>query len=119
MELSETVLRNAVWEGRLTGASASEPAVSVTWLDRPVEGIDLTPEGDGRWRLRVPVPTEAVADGVQTFVIADAASGTRLASFTLIAGAPAADDIRAEIELLRAELDMLKSAFRRHCVETA
>ena len=29
------------------------------------------------------------------------------------------DDIRAEVDLLRAELDMLKSAFRRHSVETA
>jgi hypothetical protein len=26
--------------------------------------------------------------------------------------------LRAEVDLLRAELDMLKRAFRRHCVET-
>jgi hypothetical protein len=29
------------------------------------------------------------------------------------------DDLRAEVDLLRAELDMLKRAFRRHCLETA
>jgi hypothetical protein len=29
-----------------------------------------------------------------------------------------AEDIRAEMDLLRAELDLLKQAFRRHCVET-
>jgi hypothetical protein len=28
------------------------------------------------------------------------------------------DDLRAEVDLLRAELDMLKRAFRRHCLET-
>ena len=92
----------------------------MTWLDRPVEGVELTeldPE-QGSWTLRVPIPSEAVADGVQTFVISDGESGEKLASFSLIAGAPAADDIRVEIELLRAELDMLKRAFRRHCLET-
>lgn len=119
MELTETILRDAVWQGILTGVPDAEPNLLVTWRDRPVEGIELAPDDSGRWTLRVPVPSEAVSDGVQTFVIADAGSGERLASFTLIAGAPAADDIRAEIELLRAELDMLKSAFRRHCVETA
>ena len=28
-------------------------------------------------------------------------------------------DLRAEMDLMRAELDMLKRAFRRHCVETS
>jgi outer membrane protein assembly factor BamA len=37
----------------------------------------------------------------------------------LIAGEALGDDIRVEVELLRDELDMLKRAFRRHCVETA
>jgi hypothetical protein len=41
-----------------------------------------------------------------------------LEKFTLIAGDVLGDDIRAEVDLLRAELDMLKRAFRRHCVET-
>ena len=37
----------------------------------------------------------------------------------MITGEPLGDDIRAEVELLRAELDMLKRAFRRHCLETS
>ena len=120
MELTETTLRNGTWEGLLTGASEdSEPALEVRWLDRPVDGVELSAAENGAWRVRVPVPSEAVADGVQTFVISDAGNGERLASFSLIAGAPAGDDIRAEIELLRAELDMLKRAFRRHCLETS
>ena len=32
--------------------------------------------------------------------------------------AGAAEDIRAELSLVRDELDLLKRAFRRHCVET-
>jgi hypothetical protein len=56
---------------------------------------------------------------VQVFLINDAATGETLDSFTIITGEPLEDDIRAEVELLRAELDMLKRAFRRHCVETS
>ena len=36
----------------------------------------------------------------------------------MITGEPVEDDLRGEIDLLRAELDMLKRAFRRHCIDT-
>ena len=45
--------------------------------------------------------------------------GTVLDRITLMAGAALDEDIRAEIALLRDELELLKSAFRRHCAETA
>ena len=64
------------------------------------------------------MPQEAICDGVQTFAIREAASDEVLGSFTLIAGEALGDDLRAEVSLLRAELDMLKRAFRRHCLET-
>ena len=72
----------------------------------------------GCWDVAIPIPAEAVADGVHTFVISDEVDDARLGDFTLIAGESVADDLRAEMELLRAELDMLKRAFRRHCLET-
>jgi hypothetical protein len=56
-------------------------------------------------------------DGVQTFVIQNA--GQTLGSFSIVSGRPLDHDLRSEIDLLRAELDLLKRAFRRHCVETA
>jgi hypothetical protein len=65
------------------------------------------------------VPVDAIEDGVQIFIKFDAMDGTQVGHFTLIAGEALGDDIRVEMELLRAELDMLKRAFRRHCVETA
>ena len=73
----------------------------------------------GRWTVRVPIPADLISDGVQSFVISDATTGTTLSSFAIIAGDALAEDIRAEMDLLRAELDLLKRAFRRHCVETA
>lgn len=122
LQLTKIRFRNGTWEGRLSSASASaeRPGITVMFQDQPVQDVQLHEgERDGEWTLRVPVPAEAVADGVQTFVIFDDAGNSRLGDFTLIAGEAVADDLRAEVELLRAELDMLKRAFRRHCLETA
>jgi len=80
--------------------------------------VTVALEGD-QWFVRVPIPMDRVADGVQTFVITDVASDSVLNSFALFAGEALAEDMRAEMDLLRAELDMLKQAFRRHCLEVA
>ena len=118
LTLTKIRLRNGVYEGRISGAETT-PDIRVTYLDQPVAGFDLqTGDGLGFWNLSVTVPPHAVADGVHTFVIVDGADDTRLGDFTLLAGEALADDLRAEVELLRAELDMLKRAFRRHCLET-
>ena len=66
----------------------------------------------------MPIPKSAITEGVQSFIVCDAQTGTKLGDFTLLAGDVVGHDIRVELQLLRAELDMLKRAFRRHCVET-
>jgi len=78
-------------------------------------------EGDagvGKWFVRFRLPVERLSDGVQTFVIEDADTGDALAHETVIAGEVLDEDTRAEVALLRAELDLLKRAFRRHCSES-
>ncbi|NCO85924.1 MAG: hypothetical protein GW886_04745 [Rhodobacterales bacterium] len=120
MTLTRTRLLAGQWEAVLSAPDGARPEIAVTHLGRALAGVEVTQtEEAGQWLLRVPVPLEAIADGVQTFVITDAATGAQLDSFTIIAGEALAEDLRAEIDLLRAELDMLKRAFRRHCVETA
>jgi hypothetical protein len=101
----------------LTGAGAGTPALEVTHLGRALDGVSVMPGPQGSHVVRVPIPVEALSDGVQTFLIR--AAGETLGHFTVIAGVPMEDDLRAEIDLLRAELDLLKRAFRRHCAETA
>jgi hypothetical protein len=118
MTLIATRIVAGVWEGVLTGSGAEAPALDVTHLGRALEGVQVLPGAvNGAYAVRVPIPVEALSDGVQTFLIR--AGGETLAHFTVIAGVPMEADLRAEIDLLRAELDMLKRVVRRHFAQTA
>lgn len=118
MTLTGTGLQAGQWEGVLTGAGSEAPALQVTLGGDVLAPPDLTRDADANtWRVRVNVPADRISDGLQTFVISDDA-GQLLASFSLMVGEALAEDIRAEMDLLRAELDLLKSAFRRHCSES-
>lgn len=114
-------LSNGIWTGTVTTTQkpATEPNLRVMHLGKPIPGLTVT-EGEAthEWNLTIPIPLTAISDGVQVFLILDADTEEQLDSFTLISGEGLQDDIRAEVELLRAELDMLKRAFRRHCLET-
>lgn len=121
MQLTKTRLIEGVWEGVLqtNRPGRYQPKIEVTHLEAQVTGHSVK-AGDeaGVFVIRVPVPVELLSDGVQTFVIHDADTGDVLNSFAILAGEALSDDIRAEVQLLREELDMLKRAFRRHCLET-
>lgn len=119
--LTKTRFHAGVWEGFLLGDdTGATPQLAVTLRDQALSGVSVTQdEVPGRWLLQVPVPVEAVGDGVHTFLIADLETDGLLGSFSLISGEVLTDDLRAEVDLLRAELDMLKRAFRRHCLETS
>ena len=119
-KLINTRIRAGIWEGLLIGHS-NPPQIEVMHLEMPLKDVRVTADTaqPGQWAVQVPIPLQALSDGVQTFVIRDASTGAKLAHFTVIAGAALEDDIRSELDLLRAELDLLKRAFRRHCVETA
>jgi hypothetical protein len=119
--LTKTRLFEGVWEGVLTreGEGNLQPDIEVTHQGVRIENVRATEDARaGHWVLRVPIPPHLIADGVQTFVIRDRRSGDVLDSFALVVGDALAYDIRAEVTLLREELDLLKRAFRRHCLET-
>jgi hypothetical protein len=118
-QLTKTRIRAGIWEGVLSGPT-DQPQLEVVLLEAPLPGLTVTPIPDrpGEWAVRVAIPAEALSEGVQTFLIRNKPTGQTLAHFTIITGVAMEDDMRAEVDLLRAELDMLKRAFRRHCVET-
>lgn len=114
-------LRAGVWEGVLdVGHGGAAPGIEVLHLGERLDGVTVTPDPDapGRYAVAVPIPAEMLSDGLQTFVIRDAGRGETLSSLAVLAGAPLEEDLRAEIALLRAELELLQRAFRRHCRET-
>ncbi|MEM8578077.1 MAG: hypothetical protein AAGF60_09525 [Pseudomonadota bacterium] len=111
-------IKGGVWSGLLSGDVVGVPQVKAHHAQREVEGVKVTERGADGWLIQVPIPADTIADGVQTYVLT-LADGTDLGSFALLAGEGLGHDIRAEMALLRAELDMLKRAFRRHCTETS
>jgi len=120
--LTKLRLIEGVWHGVLTRGTQDtwQPDIEVTHLDQEIKGVEVEHDRvEDCWYVRVPIPADRIADGVQTFLVRDRQEDSLLASFAIVAGDALAEDIRAEIGLLRAELDMLKKAFRRHCVETA
>jgi hypothetical protein len=120
LTVTKTRLFQGMWEGIVTGAPAgTRPSIAVTHLEQPVPGAEVLEAAEGTgWVLRIPIPREALSDGIHTFLIRDGETGETLNSFAILAGEALASDIRAEVDLLREELDLLKRAFRRHCLET-
>jgi hypothetical protein len=108
------VFRGGVWKGRLTGfAAGTPPEVTISGDGGILPGVSLAPDGQGAWIISVPIPAESLGEGIVAFVVTDAHSGTRVGEIVIAVGGAADDDLRAELGLLRAELELLKRAVRR------
>lgn len=117
MELVESRIQAGRWTGlvRLDGPS---PGFAVTLGDRALAGLREEPAGDGLVRLVLDLPATVIGEGLQAFLLTAAGRAEVLGRFVLFAGAAVEGDAAAEIALIRAELDLLKAAFRRHCAAT-
>ncbi|MBB5723029.1 hypothetical protein FHS72_002665 [Loktanella ponticola] len=112
-------LSAGVWDGTLTGPVDASPVLVMRHNDEIVPGLAIEKLAEGRWFVQAPVPVDLINDDVQTFVIVDESTNAILNSFTVFAGDQMSDEMQVELDLLRAELDILKRAFRKHCIETA
>lgn len=118
--LSGPRIEAGIWRARLEGpAGATPPPIAALHRDREVGAPSVTPVPGraGAWDLRLPVPAEIIAEGIETVVIVERGSNSVLAVFSLATALPSEDDLRAELARLRAEFDLLSRAFRRHCAE--
>ena len=115
-------LKGGIWQGVLSRTDAPGRILLVHMAARVGEARVAPDEAEGRWRISAALPLERLSDGVQTFLLVeDGGAGTeplrpggqQLASLTLVAGDLLEDDLRAELNLMRAELDLLKKEFRR------
>ena len=120
MKLTTTRIKEGVWQGIVAPSTEDAPPLEVTHQGNIIADISLQQDADtGHWYLSVPIPPSAISEGVQTLIVRNTETDAAIGHLTLMAGEVLGDDIRAEMDLLRAELDMLKRAFRRHCTETA
>ena len=111
-------IRAGVWQAEIAGDASPQPDVSASLQGNWLDDVQLHyNEIRGFWQITVPIPVATINDGIQTFVVHNA-HGETLAHFSILAGDAATEDLRAEIDLLRSEMDILKAAFRRHCAET-
>jgi hypothetical protein len=117
LSVTRTRFAAGIWEGEVHGAGDRRPPVEVIYAERPVPDVSLSADEAGRWRMRFAVPADAVSEGVHTLLIRSADTGETLDSLTMLAGDPMDGDLRGEVALLRAELELLKRAFRRYVRE--
>jgi hypothetical protein len=109
--LTSAQLRAGIWDFSVT--CATTPALIASHEGQPLPGLRCDPDADtGSWRCSLPVPAAILSEGMQTIVIRTAA-GVTIGSLAILSGAALAHDIRAEMDLLRSELDLLKAAFRQ------
>lgn len=115
LRLTRQAFRNGIWQGVLEGAGASPPDLTIGLGGEALGPAQLTAiEGqEGAFTVHATIPAAALGEGVHTFTIST--DGRMLAHFTIMTGDATADDLRAQLGLLREELDLLKRAFRRHC----
>ena len=118
MTLTRTRLQGGRYEGILT-ADDMPPVIEAVHMERIIGTADVSPStGKNRFQVGFDLPASVVSDGVQVVSLRSASDGEVLDRITLLAGAALDEDLRAEIALMRDELDLLKRAFRRHCTET-
>lgn len=106
---------SGVWHGLVETEKpqSAAPNLFVSHKGDAIDGVEITPgEAPGTWVLRVPVPREVLNDGVQTFLVCDAEEETVLSHFAINCGLIVEQDVLAEMDLIRAELEILKRAVR-------
>ena len=116
--LDKTSLRGGVYQGILAHkgrARVNVPDLVAEHGSRELPlSLALIAGTTNQYQVTAEVPARLISDGVQFVIIRPKQGETPLASFAVIAGDGVPEDLVTEVALLRAELEMLKRAFRRH-----
>ena len=116
--LQRVALRGGIYQGLLTG-TGPQPELVAEFEGSMITAPEVATVSDaeGEFSVRLELPNDLLAEGLQTVVIREKVSGDVLDTVSVLAGLDTPDDIRVEVQLLRAELELLKRAFRRHITE--
>ncbi|PPB82415.1 hypothetical protein LV82_00345 [Albidovulum inexpectatum] len=112
-------IQDGHWEAELESQNTDPPIVELVHQGESIaEAPAQAAEGQDKWRVRLELPAHLMSDRVQTCLVRLRGQPEPLCRFAVLAGDALEGDIFAELEALRAELDLLGRAFRRHCRET-
>ena len=119
-------LRGGVWRGQVRRARAPG-RILLVHMGEVVGEAGVKPLSEGVWHVSAQLPVDRLTDGAATFALHEDSgvggdalqpASACLATLPLIAGQALHRDLRAELTLLRAELDLLKREFRRHAARS-
>ena len=114
-------LKSGIWQGVLR-RDTPPGRLLLVHMGARVGDARATAQDDGSWRIAAAIPPQKLSDGVQTFLLLEdqgegaeppQAGAWHLSSLSIVAGELVEEDMRAEINLLRSELDLLKKELRR------
>ena len=114
---TETLVKIALDGGRYEGelTATQDTGIEAIHQGKVIAAARLDRAGeDSPVRVSVDIPPEVLSDGVQVVSLRSTVSGAVLDKVIFLAGDALDDDLRAEIALLRDELELLKGAFRHH-----
>lgn len=111
MALIQTRIIDGVWEGLLSG-STMEPRLisSFNGMEIPVT---WEAESANDYKVRIELPRSMLTIGKHVVSIQHQDTGEQMSQFMISVGEDSLNPHEAKIEHLRAELDLLKSAFRQ------
>ncbi|MGB5871919.1 MAG: hypothetical protein WBH04_17150 [Albidovulum sp.] len=117
LSLIESKINAGFWQGLVLQEppGAGLPQIAISHLGEVLENLEIAAAKGGAWAVSVAIPPRVLCDGLQVFLLCDLQSDEVFGHFSILTGAAVAEDSLAEIALLRAEVDMLKKAFRSHC----
>ena len=106
------------WRGTLTGRMPLR--LCVTCSGEVVASARISGPASGPWQVDVDLPGSVLSDGTHSMLLVTCGEDGQpgpgapvLGRLDLRMGQPLAEDLIAEIALLRAELDLIKREFRR------
>lgn len=114
-------LKSGIWQGVLR-RDTPPGRLLLVHMGARVGDARATAQDDGTWRIAAAIPPQKLSDGVQTFLLLEdqgegaeppQAGASHLSSLSIVAGELVEEDMRAEMNLLRSELDLLKKELRR------
>lgn len=114
--LVESRVEAGVWTAIVDGDAGG---LAVVHEGQVLDGLSAEPCGEGQTRLCLPLPVELIGGRPRALTLQRSGASEPVAHIILFAGLPDAGDLAAEVALLRAELDMLRAAFRRTQVGAA